>query len=139
MIRLLLWAPAFVTSTLSGNHRRMVTNIKSLPSPIEVVINGQSCTLVTVGCVAKTLGRSVWTVHHWTRIGLFPPTPFFWDPSETRTRFRLYPQPFVESLEAITEQGYLGRRLNRESWARFHDDVFRAYHQTVTPLFSPIG
>ena len=58
------------------------------------------------------------------------------DPSETRARFRLYPLPFVESLQAITNKGFSGRRLDRESWARFQDDVFRAYKETVTPLLS---
>lgn len=114
----------------------MVDKIKSLHRPIEVVINGQRCEMLTIGHVAHAVGRTTWTVRYWTKIGLFPVTPFFWDPSETRARFRLYPLPFVESLQAITNKGYSGRRLDRESWARFQDDVFRAYKETVTPLLS---
>ena len=68
--------------------------------------------------------------------GLFPSTPFFWDPSAIRARFRLYPEPFVERLAEICEVGYLGHRLDRDDWARFHHDVCRAYEQTVTPLLS---
>lgn len=93
--------------------------------------------MLTVGYVARVLGRTTWTLRYWTRIGLFPSTPFFWDPSETRTRFRLYPEPFVERLGEIREAGYVRHRLDRDDWGRFHDDVCRAYEQTVTPLLSP--
>jgi len=120
-----------------STERHLIGKIKSLHQPIEVAINGQPCTMLTVGYVARALGRITWTLRYWTKIGLFPSTPFYWDPSATRIRFRLYPEAIVERLGEIIDAGYLGNRLDRESRVRFHEDVLRAYRETITPLLSP--
>lgn len=133
-ISLTPFSPALVSDIASGDPGVMVDRIRWLHQPIEVVINGERCKMLTIGHLANAVGRTTWTVRYWTKCGLVPPTPFYWDPSENRARFRLYPQPFVESLETIAAKGYLGRRLDRQDWARFRDDVLRAYNDTVTPL-----
>jgi hypothetical protein len=101
---------------------------------IETQINGKVTTLCTVGRVAAALHRTPWTVKYWEAIGLLPPARFILNPEVPRTRRRLYLTEYVEALGVIADRGYLGRRLDRDGWQRFHDEVFIAYQQTVTPF-----
>ena len=96
----------------------MVDRFKGLHKPIKMDIEG-SVTLLTIGYVARVLGRSTWTIKHWTKIGLLPEAAFIANPNDTRTRRRLYPEPFVKCLDEIAEHGYLGRRMDRAQWQRF--------------------
>ena len=112
----------------------MTARIKNLRHPIHTEINGEHCTLLPIGYVAHALGRSVWTVKYWTKLGLLPRAPFAQRRDTPNTRRRLYPQPFVQSLAEIANRGYLGTRLERSEWARFRRDVHLAFEKTVVPL-----
>jgi hypothetical protein len=101
---------------------------------IEIQINGKVATLCTIGHVARVLRRTTWTVKYWEAIGLLPPAPYILNPEVPRTRRRLYLAEYIEALGVIADRGYLGRRLDRDEWRRFHDDAFMAYQQTVTPF-----
>jgi hypothetical protein len=103
---------------------------------IEIQVDGEIRTLCTIGKVASALDRSSWTIRHWQHLGLFPETPFFLNPEIPRTRRRLFPETFVKSLAEIGGQGFVGQRLDRKDWDRFHHEVLAAYKETVTPLIS---
>ena len=107
---------------------------KYLRSPIRTEIDGRACTLLTIGHVALALGRTTWTIRHWTRLGLFPEAPFDLYPDEPRRRRRLFPEAYVVALADIADQGYLEGRLDRDQWRRFQLDVWAAYQETVVPL-----
>jgi hypothetical protein len=113
--------------------------VRNLRKPVFAKVNGRSVALVQVGYVAHALGRTSWTIKSWTRLGLFPEPPIFLNPDDPRLRRRLYPTGFVEALVEIANQGYLGNRLDRDQWQRFHRDVFRAYEITVGPLISGVA
>jgi hypothetical protein len=102
---------------------------------IEIEINGELRILCTIGKVAEALGRTPWTVRRWQALDLLPATPFFLSPDIPRTRRRLFPVDFVKSLAVIADQGFVGERLDRQHWDRFHREVLAAYEATVTPLF----
>lgn len=89
---------------------------------------------MTIGHVALALGRTTWTIRHWTRLGLFPEAPFDLYPDEPRRRRRLFPEAYVVALADIADQGYLEGRLDRDQWRRFQLDVWAAYQETVVPL-----
>jgi hypothetical protein len=112
----------------------MIQQMKSLHHPIPMEIGGEECQLLTVGYVAHVLHRTSWTIRHWTQLNLFPEAPFVLDPGTSRTRRRLYPSAFLEALGEITNRSYYGKRLDRDRWDRFHNDVFTAYEETVVPL-----
>ena len=114
----------------------MTPTIKNLHHPIHTEINGQRCTLLTIGYVAHALGRSVWTVKYWTRLRLLPAAPFFQHRDIPNIRRRLYPEPFVKCLAEIANRGYIGNRLERAEWARFRRDIDEAFQKTVVPLLS---
>ena len=116
----------------------MVEKQRNLHKPIHGVINGQPCELLTVGYLCLGLRRTSWTLRHWEKIGLFPPAPFVQHPDDSRIRRRLYPSPYVDALKDIGERGYLGRRMDRNQWNRFHDEVRAAYQTTVDPLMERV-
>jgi hypothetical protein len=111
-----------------------IDQLPGLRRPIRTEINGQVVELLTVGYVARVLDRTVWTIRHWQKIGLFPKAPFMINPDDYRGRRSLYPASFVLALQKIGDRGYLGGRLNRDRWRLFHDQVWDAYEQTVAPL-----
>ena len=110
---------------------------KGLHRPIVTVINGHPITLLTIGYVARALGRTNGTIKYWERYGLLPQAAFISNPNNLSTRRRLYPEPYVERLGEIGRQGYVGQRMDRDCWRRFHHDVFEAYAATVAPLIRP--
>jgi hypothetical protein len=114
------WSPSKV------NH-----HIKNLHGPIHAEIEGQKCTLLTVGHMAHALGRSVRTISRWESMGLFPTAPFVMSPTVQR---RLFPAPFVEAVAVIVHDEAVGRRLDQRDWPRFQDAVFEAFKMTVGPL-----
>lgn len=107
---------------------------KSLPRPISVEIKGQQVGLYTVGYVARILNRTTWTIGYWQRLGLFPEAPFLMRGRDPRGSRGYYPEPFLRRLSQIAAQPYVGRRMVRESWIQFCDEVFAAYDETVSPL-----
>ena len=115
----------------------MVDKPKNLHKPIRREINGHDCMFLTIGYIAHVLGRTTWTIKHWEKIGLFPPAPFIQHADVPRTRRRLYPEAFVEQLDEIVKRGYVGQRMDRDDWRRFHREVRSAYEATVTPLRHP--
>jgi hypothetical protein len=123
----------------TADHDRMDSNVKYLRSPIKTEIAGRPCTLLTIGHLAQALGRTTWTVRHWTRIGLLPQAPFDMWPDDPRRRRRLYPQPFVLALAEIAAMGYMGPRLDRNQWRRFQLEVWEAFAATVVPLADGVG
>ena len=126
----------------SVDHREMEISTRGLRHPIATEIQGQQCTLLTIGHVALALGRTTWTVRYWTRLGLLPQAPFDVYPDDPRRRRRLFPEAYVVALAEIAEQGYMDPRLERGQWRRFQLDVWRVYEETVVPLTDgvvPIG
>jgi hypothetical protein len=119
---------------LGGHDHQVIKHTKNLRHPIHAELAGELCDLMTVGHVAAAPGRSSWTVRHWQRLGLLPPTPFFIHAEIPNLRRLLFPREFVEVLSTIADEGLLGRRLNRDDWTRFHRDVLVAYEATVLPL-----
>ena len=89
---------------------------------------------MTVAYVAKAIGRSKWSVKHWQRLGLLPEPPFVLHPDVQEARRYLYPATFIDCLAQIASQDYVVRRLDREDWQRFHNEVYEAYERTVAPL-----
>lgn len=126
----------YATRSRSDQALCVVAKIRNLRKPIVTTINGQACTLLTVGYVTRALGRSNWTIKHWTRLGLLPPAPFVLRPNIANTRRPLYPAQYVQRLKEIAAHGYLGTRLDYQDWPLFHAEVTTAYEETVTPLFS---
>jgi hypothetical protein len=124
----------YVMVAETADHHRMESNVKYLRSPIKTEIGGRPCTLLTIGHLAHALGRTPWTIRHWTRLGLLPPAPFDLRPEDPRRRRRLYPQPFVLALADIAALDYVGARLDRNQWQRFQVEVWEAYQATVVPL-----
>jgi hypothetical protein len=119
-----------------GNHRHDYGMTKSGGRCIEILIEGVPTKLCTIGHVADALNRTGWTVKYWEAIGLLPPARFILNPEVPRTRRRLYSEEYVHALGLIADQGYLGQRLDRNHWDRFHHEVLAAYKETVTPLIS---
>jgi hypothetical protein len=93
-------------------------------------------TLVTVGYVALALGRTVWTVDYWERIGLLPQSPFLLRPGVPLKQRRLYPAAYVKVLGEIAQQDYVRERMERSDWPAFQIAAFAAYEQTVRPLLT---
>jgi hypothetical protein len=116
----------------------MYQSPKFLRHPIVHEINGQKCTLLTVGHLANCLGRSTWTIRHWTRVGLLPEPVFHLNPGNPHARRTLYPEPYVLALADIIDRGYVGRRLNRAEWLRFQDEAWAAFSATVLPLIGGV-
>lgn len=112
---------------------------RGLRHPIVAIINGHRCELLTVGHLAACVGRSSWTVRHWTRLNLLPEAPFDLNPGDASRRRRLYPRPFVDALAELVERDYSGPRLERESWERFQKDVWATYGETVGPLIEGVA
>jgi hypothetical protein len=112
----------------------MVERIKNLRHPIHAEINGHPCVMLTIGHLAHAVGRSNWTIKHWTKLGLLPAAPFLQRPNVSNTRRRLYPEPFVKCLAEIAAREYVGDRLERAEWERFREDVNAAFQTTVVPL-----
>jgi hypothetical protein len=109
-----------------------VTNLRT----IRIVLHGREHEMVTIGHLARALGRTVWTVKSWEQLGLLPRAAFVLNPNSLSARRRLYPPAYVDALQEIRKQGYLGRRLDRDQWQRFHAEVWAAYQATVTPLLA---
>ena len=105
---------------------------------IRATINDREVTLLTVGYVAHALGRTVWTVHDWTRLDLLPQAPFVINPDVSRTRRHLWPEAYVDALAEITGDLEIGSRMNRDQWQLFYAMVRQAHEDTVVPLL-PVG
>jgi hypothetical protein len=115
----------------------VMDKIRNLRRPFDVEIHDhQKIEVVSIGYVARALGRTTWTVKSWQRIGLLPNAPWLLDPEISNLRRRLFPVTFVEALAVIAKRNHLGRRLDRSQWRRFQLDVFDAYDRTVVPLLS---
>ena len=117
-----------------GHDLSVVSKIKGHRHPIITQIKGQEVTLLTVAYVAKAIGRSKWSVKHWQRLGLLPEPPFVLHPDVQEARRYLYPATFVQCLAEIASQDYVVRRLERQDWQRFQNEVWTAYETTVAPL-----
>lgn len=129
----------YATSGRGVDDQGMDYSGKYLRSPISTEIEGgRTCTLLTIGHVALALHRTTWTVRHWQRIGLLPP-PFVINPEVPNLRRSLYPAPFINALVAISDRCHVGRRLDRDQWERFRDEVFGAYEITVGPYLEALG
>ena len=87
----------YATRSRSDQALCVVAKIRNLRQPIVTTIDGQACTLLTVGYVTRALGRSNWTIKHWTRLGLLPPAPFVLRPNIANTRRPLYPAQYVSA------------------------------------------
>ena len=105
---------------------------------IRATINDREVTLLTVGYVAHALGRTVWTVHDWTRLNLLPHAPFVINPEVSRTRRHLWPEAYVNALSEIAGYMEIGARMNRDQWQLFYALVRQAHEDTVVPLL-PVG
>ena len=127
------------TAMEAGHHGGVANKVRNLHTPIRVMVNNQECRMLTIGYVARALGRSTWTVKYWQRLSLLPPAPFVQHPNDPCTRRRLYPEPFVDAVHEIAGRGYLGVRLDRGDWKRFHDEIMAAHEVTVAPLLRPSG
>ena len=101
---------------------------------IRATINGSEVTLLTVGYVAHALGRTVWTVHDWTRLNLLPQAPFVINPEVPRTRRHLWPEAYVDALAEIARRLRIGARMNRDQWMHFHALVRSVHEDIVVPL-----
>ena len=118
-----------------GNAKiTLVDKIKNLRRPVVAEINGHPVSLVTVGYAAHVLGRTSWTIKYWTKVGLFPRAPYVINPNDPRTRRHLYSEAFIDSLVVIANRGYLGRRLDRDQWQRFRNEVFTAFDVSMSGL-----
>ena len=73
----------------------------------------------------SSTGRS-WTFFHEARFYLLPADP--------RSRRRLYPVEFVDRLEQIAKDGYVGKRLEFDHWKTFSRDALAAYQESIAPL-----
>jgi len=104
---------------------------------IRATINDREVTLLTVGYVAHALGRTVWTVHDWTRLNLLPQAPFILNPEVSRTRRHLWPEAYVNALSEIAGHMEIGSRMNRDQWQLFYALVRQAHEDTVVPLLPP--
>jgi hypothetical protein len=112
----------------------MIKRIKNLRRPIETTINGHSVKLLHIGHVILALRRTKWSILEWEKLGLIPPAPFRRRSVDPHLRRRLYPEDYVKRLAVIGSQPYLQDRLPRKYWSLFHDQVYAAYEETVTPL-----
>jgi len=117
----------------------MQTKIRSLRRPITHTVNGEVVTFLTIGYVAKAIGRTQWSVKHWQRLGLLPQPPFVLRPAAPEAKRGLYPQLFVKCLARIAKQDYVISRLDRKDWQRFQHEVWAAYEATVGPLLGAPG
>ncbi len=115
----------------------MAERIKNLRHPITGVINGHRVELLTVGHLARAVGRTPWTVKHWTKVGLLPPAQVIERADISNLRRYLWPAPFVAAMGAIARKDYVIRRLERKDWPKFHAEVLRAYGETIAPLLEP--
>ena len=111
----------------------MVSKVENLRT-IRIVVYGREEEMLMIGHVARALRRTVWTVKSWEHLGLLPRAAFVLNPNSLSARRRLYPPAYVDALQEIRKQGYLGRRLERDQWQRFHVEVWAAFEETVTPL-----
>lgn len=114
----------------------MAKRIKNLRHPITAVVNGHPCELLTVGHLARAVGRTPWTVKHWQRIGLLPRPQVILNPKVPQARRGLYKSDFVAEMKVIGKKDYLYPRLDRADWQKFHSDVMRAYEKTIAPFLS---
>jgi hypothetical protein len=89
--------------------------------------------LLTISYVAAALGRTRWTIRHWQRLGLLPPSAFVINRDNKSSRRWLYPEPFVHEL-ALIMQMYPGPRIEQTAWPGFRKRTFEAYHKHVDPL-----
>ena len=118
-------------------HHGAMENMRGLRR-IRASINDREVTLLTVGYVAHALGRSVWTVHDWTRLNLLPEAPFILNPEVSRTRRHLWPEAYVDALSEIAGHMEIGARMNRDQWQLFYALVRQAHEDTVVPIL-PVG
>ena len=107
--------------------------IPNLHRPIEMEIGGQTVTLLTVGHVAKALGRTTATIKWWEGIGLFPRAPLRLYPDLPAANRRLYPSEFVRALRQMNFD-YLGTRLDHRDFQRFHDEVVEVFEEAMAPI-----
>jgi hypothetical protein len=117
----------------ASHDLRMVDKVRNLHRPILVKINGEECPMLTIGYVALALRRTTWTIKYWQRIGLLPRDAFVLNPNSQSARRRLFPEQYVQRLDAIGRQ-YLGPRMDRDQWATFRRLAFEAFEETVAPL-----
>jgi hypothetical protein len=101
---------------------------------VTATISGTDITLLSSGYLALALGRTGWTVHHWTRVGLLPPARFVVNNHDPRIRRRFYPEQYVDALVEIALRLRIGQRMDYDKWRSFHFEVARAYEETVVPL-----
>ena len=79
-------------------------------------IGDQTVRLFGIGYVCNALRRQRWCVLNFERLDLIPKTPW----RTSRSNRRLYPEAFVERLEEIGSQDYVGKRLNWDYRTRFY-------------------
>ena len=120
-----------------GCHSGPMQNVHGLRR-IRATINDREVTLLTVGYVAHALGRTVWTVHDWTRLDLLPQAPFVINPDVSRTRRHLWPEAYVNALSEIAGHMEIGSRMNRDQWQLFYALVRQAHEDTVVPLLEGV-
>jgi len=92
--------------------------------------------LLPIGYIATALHRSRWTVLHWERMKLLPPTPYVMNPHYHRAKRRLFPEEYVLKLGQIMDQHYPGGRLEQASWRGFQERVYELYNEVVMPLLN---
>src|SRR5665213_2144202 len=98
--------------------------------PITAEINGKSVTFVTIGYCALALHRTTACLKLWERSGLFPSAEY----RLSRSQIRLYPIDFLRAIARISDEGYLGRRMDRSDWRRFQLAVWGAHDASLAPL-----
>ena len=107
--------------------------LRYLHRPIKHQINGHIVELLTVGHCARALNRSVATITWWEQRNMFPRAPYLLSTKEPSGRRRLYPAAFVTSLHDM-DLSYIGTRLDRQHFQRFHDQVFEAFAESMACL-----
>jgi hypothetical protein len=99
--------------------------------------DGTDIYVVTIGGLAKALGRSSSTVRRWEREQLLPRAPLRLLKHDPRAERRLYPVELVEAVAAICDAQPIGRRRSPNRFRRQQMDIFDAWSKTHRSARAP--
>jgi hypothetical protein len=112
----------------------MSRHVRNLRHALHVTGGTGDYDLLTIGYLARAVGRTPWTILYWQRIGLLPPAPFVINANKVNIRRRLYPARYVAELARLMNKHYPSPRLERVYWSSFKKETSDAYRRHVQPL-----
>jgi DNA-binding transcriptional regulator YiaG len=99
--------------------------------------DGRDVDVVTIGGLAKALGRSSSTIRRWEREHLLPRAPLHLLKHDPRAERRLYPVELVEAIAMICDAQPIGRRRSPNRFHRQQLAIVDAWSKAHRSLQAP--